>query len=180
MTRKLSNRLFELTLHRPPTPEPWGLTVESPLSLNRKELARKASQVTTDLIGSQGYISYVDLFIGLGYLDKKDYEDWRMKRIHYLERVIKINLRKINFIMKTVRRNSLNGGLKPSWTGYKSWGKGRKTSLRFSKTGRPAIEKEYATHYVRLDRRKKKERRRQTVSKNGAEAPANMGQLGSS
>jgi hypothetical protein len=65
----------------------------------------------------------------LGYLDPKDYENWRMKRVPCSERVIKINLGKINFIMKTVRRNCLNGNLNPSWTGYKSWGKGRKIDL---------------------------------------------------
>ena len=85
----------------------------------------------------------------LDYLDPKDYEDWRMKRVPYLERVIKINLGKINFIMKTVHQNCLNGNLNPSWTGYKSWGKGRKVELKFSKTGVPNIEKTYATHFVK-------------------------------
>jgi hypothetical protein len=56
--------------------------------------------------------------------DPKDYENWRMKRIPYLERVIKINFGKTNFIMKTLRRNCINGNLYPSLTDYKSWGKG--------------------------------------------------------
>jgi hypothetical protein len=72
-----------------------------------------------------------------------------MKRVPYLERLIKVNLGKINFIMKTVRRNCINGNLNPSWTGYKSWGKGNKIDLRFSKTGESNIEKSYATHFVK-------------------------------
>jgi len=63
-------------------------------------------------------------------------------------------LGKINFIMKTVRRNSTNGGLKPSWTAYRSWGKGKKVPLRFTKTGDRMIEEAYATHFV--SKRKKK------------------------
>jgi len=51
--------------------------------------------------------------------------------------------------MKTVRRNSLTGNLNPSWTGYKSWGKGIKIDLKFSKSGDPNIEKTYATHFVK-------------------------------
>ena len=51
--------------------------------------------------------------------------------------------------MKTVQKNSLNGKLKPSWTGYKSWGKGNKIFLRFSKSGKVNIEKLYATHFVK-------------------------------
>jgi len=117
--------------------------------LNRKQLQSKLSTVTSELLKEKGYISFVDVFIKLGYLDSKDYENWRMKRVPYLERAIKINLGKINFIMKTVRRNCLNGKLKPSWTGYKSWGKGRTIESRFSKTGEPNIEKAYATHFVK-------------------------------
>ena len=67
--------------------------------------------------------------------------------------MIKVNLSKINFIMRAARKNSLNGGLRPSWTGYKSWGKGRKTLLQFSKSGQETIEKTYATHFVRGKRK---------------------------
>ena len=119
------------------------------MALSRKKLQSKLSTVTSELLKEKGYISFVDVFIKLDYLDPKDYENWRMKRIPYLERVIKINLGKINFIMKTVRRNSLHGKLKPSLTGYKSWGKGRKIDLRFSKFGDPNVEKLYATHFVK-------------------------------
>jgi hypothetical protein len=119
------------------------------MALSRKQLQSKLSTVTSELLKEKGYISFVDVFIKLGYLDPKDYENWRMKRIPYLERAIKINLGKINFIMKTVRRNSLHGKLQPSWTGYKSWGKGRKIDLRFSKFGDSNVEKLYATHFVK-------------------------------
>lgn len=117
--------------------------------MNRKDLHKKVMIVSTELIKEKGYISFVDIFIKLGYLDVKDYELWRMKKIPCLEKAIKVNLGKINFIMKTVRRNSLNGKLEPSWTGYKSWGKGNKIFLRFSKSGEENIEKLYATHFVK-------------------------------
>jgi hypothetical protein len=85
-----------------------------------------------------------------GYLSPSDYENWRLKQVSPVERVLKLNLSLINFIMKTVRRNSLNGHLKPSMTVYKSWGKRKKTLLQFSKSGDPTIETAYATHFVKL------------------------------
>ena len=105
--------------------------------------------MTSELLREKGYISFVDVFMKLGYLDPTDYEDWRRRRVSDLERVIKVNLSKINFIMRTVRKNCVNRGLKPSWTGYKSWGKGKKTWLRFSKSGHETIEETYATHFIR-------------------------------
>ena len=88
----------------------------------------------------------------LGYLSQVDYEHWRLKRVPYLERVLTLNLPTIHFVMQTVRRNSLNGHLKPSMTVYKSWGTGKKGLLQFSKSGDPTLEMAYATHFVRPKR----------------------------
>ena len=93
-------------------------------------------------------------YMKLGYLDSKDYENWRLKRIPYLERVIKLNLSRNSFMMKALSKSCLEAGLKPSWTGYNSWGKGKKIRLRFSKSGNEAFERAYATHFVMLKKRK--------------------------
>jgi hypothetical protein len=66
------------------------------MALSREKLQSKLITITSELLKEKGYISFVDVFIKLGYLDPKDYENWRMKRVPYLERVIKINLGKIN------------------------------------------------------------------------------------
>jgi hypothetical protein len=116
---------------------------------NRRALERALSPITSDLLNEKGYLCFVDIFMRLGYLSKSDYENWRFRRVPYLERVLTLNLPTINFVMKTVRRNSLNGHLKPSMTVYKSWGKGKKTLLQFSKSGDPTIETAYATHFVK-------------------------------
>jgi hypothetical protein len=116
---------------------------------HRQDLARALSTITSQLLKEKGYICFVDVFMALGYLSKSDYENWRFQRVSPLERVLNGNLSRINFIMKTVRRNSLNGHLNPSMTVYKSWGKGKKTLLQFSKSGDPRIETAYATHFVK-------------------------------
>ena len=116
--------------------------------MNRRELQTKLSTVTSALLREKGYISYPDLFMALGYLDQKKYEDWRFRRVSCLERVITTNLARVSFIMKAVRASSLNGRLKPSQTAYRSWGRGPKVPLRFSKSGHPAIEELWATHFL--------------------------------
>jgi hypothetical protein len=123
-----------------------------PVSRNRQDLERALSTITSELLKEKGYICFVDVFMKLGYLSKSDYENWRFRRVSSLERVLTVNLSRINFTMKTVRRNSLNGHLNPSLTVYKSWGKGKKTLLQFSKSGDPTIETAYATHFVKPNR----------------------------
>jgi len=127
--------------------------------MNRQQLQAKLGTVTSELFREKGHVAFVDVFMKLGYLDPKDYENWRMKRVSDLERVITANLSKINFIMKTVRKNCRNGGCRESWTGYKSWGKGRKVWLRFSKSGEESIERTYATHFLKPKRKTKKQNR---------------------
>ena len=96
---------------------------------------------------SRGFAAPVDVLMDIGVLDKKKYDDWRHGRVPYLEAVCSVNLHKLSEIMKVVRAYAAANGLKPSFTDYRQVGaKDRK--LRFSKSGNPAIEKAYATHYV--------------------------------
>ncbi len=118
--------------------------------MGNSELLKKVMIEADELLKCKGYIAFVDLFIKLKYLDEKDYENWRMRKVPYLEKAIKINLDKISFIMKHVRKNCINGKLKPSFTGYSSWGKGSKIKLRFSKSGEESIENTYSTHYLQI------------------------------
>ena len=122
--------------------------------MNREDLNKKMSFLTSQLLSEKGYICMIDVFIGLGFLSQKDLESWRMKRIPYLERCIQVNLGKVSYIVKTVRRNCMNGKLRESYTAYKSWGKGKKKTLRFSKSGDKNIEKAYSTHYLKTNNTK--------------------------
>lgn len=100
--------------------------------MNRRDLEKKLSPVTSSLLREKGYISLIDVFMNLRYLAQKDVESWRMKRVPYLEKSIMIGLGKISFIINTVCENCQNGGLRESHTAYKSWGKGAKVDLQFS------------------------------------------------
>lgn len=108
-------------------------------------MSREASR----LLQEKGYVAFVDVLMGMGKLSKEDYEKWRCRGVPYLEKVVTINLSKLNHLLRVFRRNSRNKGLRPSTTVYKSWGKRRKMTLRFSKSGNPYVEDAYSRHFVR-------------------------------
>lgn len=135
------------------------------MSLNRNALQKKIKVVCSALLTEKGYISFVDIFVKLGYLSVDDYEAWRMRKRPSLEHVIHINLSKVSFIMKEVRAFSRAGKLNESNTVYMTWGKGKNIPLRFSKSGNPAIEKLYSTHF--LKRKTERSREVKPVAGNG-------------
>ncbi len=99
-------------------------------------------------IKKKGYVSPVDVLMDLGILSKKDYEDWRFGKVPFLEKVCKVNLKRLSEVMKEMRVYSGEKHLKPSWTCYHQWGKHKNSKLRFSKSNDETIEYNYATHFV--------------------------------
>ena len=68
--------------------------------LSRGDLIAKMNEVSSKLLREQGYMSFVDVLIGLGRLTQEDYEGWRFRRIPCLEQVITINLAKVNTLLR--------------------------------------------------------------------------------
>jgi hypothetical protein len=122
---------------------------------NDKALQAKVHSAMYNIIKGKGVASPAEVLIAIGVLSKEDYERWRFGKIDYLQRVCKVNLRKLALINREIRAYARKHDLKPSWTDYRKWGKGKNIRLRFSKTGDENIEKSYATHYV--SRRKTEE-----------------------
>lgn len=121
--------------------------------MNNHELTVKVHSFMYRQCRSKGYATAVDVLMDIGVLQKDKYEDWRFGHIPYLERVCTINLSKLSTIRHQMRVYAQKAGLKPSFCYYKQWGakkkggQGRKPviPLRFSKYGKPEIEKQYAT-----------------------------------
>lgn len=116
--------------------------------MNDNELHDKVTAAMYTLIKDKGVAAPVDVLMAVGVLSKADYENWRRGRVDYLERVCKINLKKLSAINRAIRDYAGKHNLKPSWTDYRKWGKGENTRLRFSKSGDEQIERLYATHYI--------------------------------
>jgi hypothetical protein len=108
----------------------------------------KVTAAVDQLLQDRSVLIPVEVFVQMGLLAQADYEAWRFGRIPYLERAIKCNLSKANRILRVLRLVAEDRGLRLSRTVYRKWGKGEKIGLRFSKSGTPAVEELYATHYV--------------------------------
>ena len=119
--------------------------------MNQGEFVGKVHNSMYQQIKKNGFATPVQVLMDVGVLSKEDYERWRFGKIDYLERVCKINLSTLSFIMREIRAYARKNGLKESWTFYKRWrlkGTSHSVKLRFSKSGEEQIEKAYATHYV--------------------------------
>ena len=124
--------------------------------MNEEELIGRIHSAMYQQCQRRGYAAPVDVMMEIGILPKQKYEDWRLGRVDYLERVCTVNLKKLSFIMRQMRLYAQKAGLKPSFCYYRRWGVKKKsgqghkqvTQLRFSKSGNPEIERWYATHFV--------------------------------
>ncbi len=119
------------------------------MSANRADLAGQMQEVFAILLEEKGCVSIVEVLMRMGRLRKEDHDAWRFGKTPCLESVIMLNLAKIGLLLRSFQRYARAHGLRSSKTAYLSWGKGPKRPLRFSKSGAPAIEDAYATHFLK-------------------------------
>lgn len=84
------------------------------MRLNRRDLIKKLNEASSELLREKGYISFVEVLMKIGKLTQEDYERWRFRRVPYLEKVITVNLAKVNHLLRTLHENAKRGGLKAS------------------------------------------------------------------
>lgn len=100
------------------------------------------------ILASSKVVAPVDVIVRLGWLSAVDLENWRFGRVPYLERVIRCNLTRLSRFLRILGFHCHELNLTASQTAYVKWGKGRRTALRFTKTGDPPLERVYARHFV--------------------------------
>jgi hypothetical protein len=124
--------------------------------MNDRRLEQRVAAVAEAALSERGFVTAIDVFLGLGWLEASSEQAWRQGRTPYLERVVTANLSKITTAMRCFRAWARRRGLKPSETAYVARSRGRR-ALRFSKSGIPSIERAYRTHWVspRLSERKR-------------------------
>jgi hypothetical protein len=93
-------------------------------------------------------VAPVDVLVGMGILETRHLENWRLGRVPYLERVIHGNLSRLSRLLRILRFHAHDLNLVPRTTAYMRWGKGPKQRLRFTKTGDPRIEEAYSRHFI--------------------------------
>jgi hypothetical protein len=113
-----------------------------------EELKKRVVRTAESALAHHQYVSAIDVLTRTGLLAPTHVEYWRKGRIDFLERAVQANLKKISQSMAMFRQRALEKGLKPSETHYVRRPRTGIVGLQFSKSGDPAIEKNYGTHYV--------------------------------
>ncbi|BBO79635.1 hypothetical protein DSCO28_02010 [Desulfosarcina ovata subsp. sediminis] len=93
-------------------------------------------------------VSPVETLIAMGNLSQKNYEAWRKGKVPFLERVFEGNLSKANRILRIIGFHAHDLNMLPKITHYHKWGKGKKVTLQFSKSGNRKLEEAYSRHYL--------------------------------
>ena len=115
---------------------------------NKETLKNRVIQAAETALQRQNYVSAIDVFQGVGVLTPDSVIEWKKGELPYLERAIRLNLKKISLSMKFFRIWAQEKGLYPSQTGYLSKSVSERHRLIFSKSASPNIEKSYRTHFV--------------------------------
>lgn len=114
---------------------------------NRQALAARVANAAVAALQQHGFVSAVDVMVGIGWLSPSHVLEWRTRRLPFLERGIQANLKRISEAMRLFAAWARQAGLRPSPTAYVARTAGRER-LRFSKSGEPAIEQAWCTHWI--------------------------------
>ena len=87
-------------------------------NLSKQDMRKRIWSYAEQLVDEKGYVSPVDL--PMDCLTKKQLEDWRFRRIPYLEQVTEDDLNKVEFIVNELREFGKSAKLKSSQTVYVS------------------------------------------------------------
>lgn len=117
---------------------------------NRNKLRVRVVAAAEGVLARQGFVSAIDVLIGIGWLDQATLTRWKQSKLAYLEAGIHANLSRISEAMRLFRAWATQKNLCPSETAYVAKTPPR-TVLRFSKSGDATIERLYRTHWVSQD-----------------------------
>ena len=83
-------------------------------------------------LARQDYVTAIDVLTGLGWLAPVRVDDWRHRRIPFLEAGVQAGLPKIAAAMRVFRAWATSAGLRPSETAYVARSVGREPLQRLA------------------------------------------------
>lgn len=132
---------------------------------NRAPLADRVARAAEAALAAQHFVSVIDILVGIGWLDAGTVERWRRGQIDCLEEVVQVDPSRISEAIRLFGAWATARGLLSSPTAYVGRTPAR-PALRFSRSGNPAIEVSYRTHWVSPElSEKKRERLAETASR---------------
>jgi hypothetical protein len=134
---------------------------------NRKTLTDRVIRAAEAALAAQGYVSPADVLTGLGWLDAGTVERWRRGQIDCIESAVQTGVPRISEALTLLQSWATEQGLSPNQADYVARTPRRQT-LRFSRSGEPAIEARYRTHWVSP---KLSEKKRERLIEEASRAP---------
>jgi hypothetical protein len=132
-----------------------------------KALTDRVVSAAEAALAAQGYVSALDVLTGIGWLDLGAVERWRRGQIDCIEGAVQTSLPRILEALTLFQSWATGRGLSPNQADYVARTPQRQT-LRFSRSGDPAIELRYRTHWVSP---KLSEKKRERLIEEASRAP---------
>jgi hypothetical protein len=124
----------------------------------RSPLVDRVTQAAETSLAAQGYVSCIDVLVGIRWLDASNLKSWQQGQVDCLEAAMQTNPPRISEAMTMFRTWAAQKGLLASETQYVARSPQRQ-ALRFSRSGDPGIEALYRTHWVSPELSEKKRER---------------------
>lgn len=134
---------------------------------NPRPLADRVIEAAEASLAAQHSVSAIDVLVGIRWLDAGAVKLWQQGRMECLEAAIQTNPARIAEAMTLFRSWATAKGLVASEADYVARTPQRQT-LRFSRSGDPALERSYRTHWVSPEL---SERKRERVAEKASRAP---------
>jgi hypothetical protein len=134
---------------------------------NRTPLPDRIAKAAEAALATQGYVSSLDVLLGIGWLNPSTMESWRRAQIDCLEAAMQVDPSRFTKAMGLLRSWAKERNLLPSPAQYFARSPQRQT-LRFSRSGEAAIEEAYRTHWVSQEL---SERKREHLAERASRAP---------
>jgi hypothetical protein len=134
---------------------------------NPRPLEERVRSAAEAALADQNYVSAVDVFLRIGWLASAWLKDWQVGRIGCLEEGLQVNPQRLSEALALLRGWAERKGLLHSEAEYIARTPQRQ-ALRFSRSGDPAVEQMYRTHWVSPELSEKK---RERLAEKASRAP---------
>lgn len=111
------------------------------------KLAKRVAHAATAALERQHYVTAIDVLIGLGWLAPAHVDEWRQRRLPFLEAAIQTDPAKVAAALLAMHAWATAAQLRPSETAYVARSAAREP-LQFSSSGDATIERAYRTHWL--------------------------------
>lgn len=111
------------------------------------KLGDRVAKAAEAALAAQKSVSVIDILLGIGWIDFGTVQRWRQGQIDCLEHAIQTKPARIAQAITLLRAWASEKGLAGSPTEYIARTPQRQV-LRFSRSGNPAIEEQYRTHWI--------------------------------